>query len=65
MAREFRSVEEAVRTPGIVHVESGVKIIGYQAGDVKPNYCKSDAERGIVQKAELTLEQRVAALEAK
>ena len=66
---ECKSLEEALAVPGVIHIESGAKVIAYVAGDELPDYCKTDAEKGIVAAPEVdklaALEARVAALESK
>lgn len=40
MARECKTLEEAIAVDGVIHIESGAKIIAYTAKDVLPMHCK-------------------------
>ena len=37
--RECSSVEEAQAIPGVIHIESGKRILAYEAGDELPGHC--------------------------
>ncbi len=65
---ECKSIEEARKVKGVVHIEVGSPVRAYVSGDDLPAHCKSDSERGVEPVPEQSeieqLKARIAELEA-